>query len=113
MRARPIFDWLHGHRSEPRQRLFPRLGTVDDKFPALRDAYDPAGRPPDERVAMLEAKVEYLLDGLYRLKSHMRSLLPQSSTIVGARLSDVCGDSTVNLNSIKSDTQTRNMDRPW
>lgn len=104
MRARPIFDWLLGHRSEPRQRLFPRLGTVDDKLPALRDAYDPAGRPPDERVAILEAKVEYLLDELYRLKSHMRSLLPQSSTIVGVRVSDVCRDSTVAFNSLISVT---------
>lgn len=85
MRARTIFDWLRGHRSEPRPRLFPRLGTVDDKLPALRDAYDPAGWPPDERVAMLEAKVEYLLDELYRLKSQMRSLLPLSSTIAGLR----------------------------
>lgn len=104
MRARPIFDWLHSYRREPRPRLFPRLGTIDDKLPTLRDAYDPAGRSPDEQVAMLEAKVEYLLDELYRLKSHMRSLLAQGSAIAGIRVSDVCRDTTLAFNSLISVT---------
>lgn len=107
MRVRPIFDWLNGHRSESRQRLFPRLGAADDKLPFLRDADDQAGWPPNERVAMLEAKVEYPLDELHRLKSYIRSLLLQSSAIAGMHVSDICRDSTVILNSIKSGAQNR------
>jgi SAM-dependent methyltransferase len=84
MRAR-LASLLRARRREPQERLFPRLRMVEERLPALRQAYEPLGHAPDERLAMLEAKVEYLLDELYRLKSQMRSLLPQSAAIAGLR----------------------------
>jgi 2-polyprenyl-3-methyl-5-hydroxy-6-metoxy-1,4-benzoquinol methylase len=43
--------------------------------------YEPAGQPGLDRIRMLEAKAEYLLDELYRVKSLVRYLLPQSEIV--------------------------------
>src|SRR5207245_10707223 len=42
---------------------------------------EPAGGAELTRFRMLEAKVEYLLDELYRVKSLVRYLLPQSDIV--------------------------------
>src|SRR4051794_35152040 len=61
--------------------LFPQLAAIADsargmnRFGSVDLLYNPAGELPD-RVKMLEAKVEYLLDELYTAKSYLRYLLP-------------------------------------
>ena len=63
--------------------LFPRLAAIgdavrrDNHFGSMDLLYNPEGDLPD-RVKMLEAKVEYLLDELYTAKSFLRYLLPNS-----------------------------------
>jgi SAM-dependent methyltransferase len=66
--------------------LFPRLQKVAAKLPFLSSGmYEPSGRPSDERVRLLEAKVEYLLDELYRAKAMLRVALPQNEYISAMR----------------------------
>jgi SAM-dependent methyltransferase len=62
---------------------FPRLAAIageiqaGNRFGSADLLYNPAGEIA-ERVQMLEAKVEYLLDELYTAKSQLRHLTPQS-----------------------------------
>ena len=59
--------------------LFPRLGKVDGLVPPISTTvYEPARKGTSERIRMLEAKVEYLLDELYRCKSLLRHVVPNS-----------------------------------
>lgn len=65
---------------------FPRLAAVESelrrvaKSMSLDLLYRPAGEVED-RLRMLEAKVEYLLDELYVAKSQLRHLVPKSDTL--------------------------------
>lgn len=64
--------------------LFPRLQQMRDALkrvafgPALQ-SHEPALRPDSDRVRMLEAKVEYLLDEVYGLKQLLRWHGPTSA----------------------------------
>lgn len=66
--------------------LFPRLAAIadavrrDSRVGSVDLLYNPEGELLD-RVKMLEAKVEYLLDELYTAKSYLRYLLPDSLVI--------------------------------
>jgi SAM-dependent methyltransferase len=62
-----------GKLNEP--PLFPRLTTTARALEGLsRKIWEPAARPANQRIRNLEAKVEYLLDELYRLKSIQRMM---------------------------------------
>ena len=57
----------------PEPLLFPRLSAVVSALRQLsRGVWEPAGKSPAERIRVLEAKVEYLLNELYRIKSIQR-----------------------------------------
>jgi 2-polyprenyl-3-methyl-5-hydroxy-6-metoxy-1,4-benzoquinol methylase len=60
--------------------LFPRLTALERELrqvaPSLDLLHDPAGGEVQERLRLLEAKVEYLLDELYEVKSKVRHLTP-------------------------------------
>jgi 2-polyprenyl-3-methyl-5-hydroxy-6-metoxy-1,4-benzoquinol methylase len=59
--------------------VFPRLTKVAPWLPeGGSPLYEPAQHGETERVRLLEAKIEYLLDELYRLKSQVRHLTPAS-----------------------------------
>jgi SAM-dependent methyltransferase len=61
------------------QSLFPRLDRMKGFMPPISTTvYEPAGMEASQRIRMLEAKVEYLLDELYRCKSLLRHLAPKS-----------------------------------
>jgi len=71
-------------RREP--PLYPRLRLLADALGRLSThVYEPARRPVTERLRLLEAKTEYLLDENYRLKSVMRDLMAQSELITRVR----------------------------
>ena len=59
--------------------LFPRLDKMKGLVPSVSATiYEPAGMEASQRIRMLEAKVEYLLDELYRCKSALRQISPKS-----------------------------------
>lgn len=62
--------------------LFPKLSAMDAALRKIATSadllHDPAGDAAIERMRLLEAKVEYLLDELYTAKSQLRRLLPGS-----------------------------------
>jgi 2-polyprenyl-3-methyl-5-hydroxy-6-metoxy-1,4-benzoquinol methylase len=76
----------HGESAEPEQvrpslldRLAPELRHLS---PSLSlDFLATAPRTADDRIQMLERKVEYLLDELYAAKSQLRHLTPLSPTL--------------------------------
>ena len=64
--------------------LFSRLRHMQRHLPASGlVSWDPAraGLDPQERIRLLEAKVEYLLDELYTAKSQLRFLTPPTEPI--------------------------------
>lgn len=64
-------------RKEGEAPLFPRIAKIRDLLPKIASpSFEPSGKGKDERLRMLEAKVEYLLDQVYRLKSTVRFLAP-------------------------------------
>lgn len=69
---------VEGEAVEP--PLFPRLAALERELsnvsPSRDLLHDPAGGTLQERLRLLEAKVEYLLDELYTAKSQLRHLLP-------------------------------------
>lgn len=68
--------------STPEPPVFTRLSRIKPMLPQNGStSYEPAGRGKLERIRMLETKVEYLLDELYRTKSLLRYLLPQSDIV--------------------------------
>ena len=63
--------------------LFPRLVATAKALEGLsRKIREPAGSPTNERIRHLEAKVEYLLDEIYRLKSIQR-VMPDAGDALG------------------------------
>jgi SAM-dependent methyltransferase len=64
--------------------LFPRLRSVLTSLTGLsRKVYEPACLGDKERLRMLEAKVEFLLNENYRLKSLLR-MIPDASDVLSA-----------------------------
>jgi 2-polyprenyl-3-methyl-5-hydroxy-6-metoxy-1,4-benzoquinol methylase len=62
--------------------IFPRISRIKALLPSGGSpCCEPAGGAELTRVRMLEAKVEYLLDEIYRMKSLVRYLLPQSDIV--------------------------------
>jgi SAM-dependent methyltransferase len=98
MRARSLFSPLRGSPAQepperpadpvpatpPENPLFPRLRRVLASLAGLsRKVYEPADLGQSERIRMLEAKVEYLLNETYRLKSIQR-LTPGTAEVLSA-----------------------------
>lgn len=87
-----VFSALRGRSDVPAQApsqesaLFPRLSATAATLKRLsRGAWEPANHPAQERIRLLEAKVEYLLDEIYRLKSVQRAMPDAAQVVVGLR----------------------------
>ncbi len=66
--------------------LFPRLRKLLDSLPFVStNVYEPAGQAHMDRIRLLEAKTEYLLNELYRTKAMLRLVAPESDFIRALR----------------------------